>query len=263
MASMLLNTDAVAELSRLSSLTQNDLVRSLLRRCIQEVSSTPAKEGVLAAATGSGAPKEVDRPAAQFNHPQVDQPATPLFRTAVSAKDLLAYETVSTFSWEQTDDTVKVLVPMEGVSKDLVTVNFTATSFDLKVTGLNGRNYRCAVPKLLLKVAPDACSFMVPKSQKRVVIKLAKASSSGYAEKHWSELKEKPTSIKPPQPGAKEDPSAGIMDLMKNMYEDGDEDMKRTIAQAWTESRDKKEPKMPKMEDDDFNFDDDLQLPPM
>ena len=33
--------------------------------------------------------------------------------------------------------------------------------------------------------------------------------------------------------------------------------------QAWTESRDKKEPKMPKMDDDDFNFDDDLQLPPM
>jgi len=30
------------------------------------------------------------------------------------------------------------------------------------------------------------------------------------------------------------------MDLMKKMYEDGDDDMKRTIAKAWTESRDKK-----------------------
>ncbi|MCI52658.1 calcyclin-binding protein, partial [Trifolium medium] len=31
------------------------------------------------------------------------------------------------------------------------------------------------------------------------------------------------------------DPMAGIMDLMKNMYEDGDEEMKKTIAKAWTD----------------------------
>ena len=29
------------------------------------------------------------------------------------------------------------------------------------------------------------------------------------------------------------------MTLMKQMYEDGDDEMKRTIAKAWTESRDK------------------------
>lgn len=37
-----------------------------------------------------------------------------------------------------------------------------------------------------------------------------------------------------------EDPSAGIMNLMKKMYDEGDDDMKRTIAKAWTESQDKK-----------------------
>ena len=41
-------------------------------------------------------------------------------------------------------------------------------------------------------------------------------------------------------PKADEDPSAGIMNLMKKMYDDGDDDMKRTIAKAWTESQDKK-----------------------
>jgi len=30
------------------------------------------------------------------------------------------------------------------------------------------------------------------------------------------------------------------MELMKNMYEEGDDEMKRTIAKAWTESREKK-----------------------
>lgn len=36
------------------------------------------------------------------------------------------------------------------------------------------------------------------------------------------------------------DPSAGIMDLMRDMYESGDDDMKRTISKAWTEGQDKK-----------------------
>lgn len=35
------------------------------------------------------------------------------------------------------------------------------------------------------------------------------------------------------------DPSAGVMNLLKQMYDDGDDEMKRTIAKAWTESRDK------------------------
>lgn len=35
------------------------------------------------------------------------------------------------------------------------------------------------------------------------------------------------------------DPTAGIMSLMKQMYEDGDDEMKRSIAKAWTESREK------------------------
>jgi calcyclin binding protein len=38
----------------------------------------------------------------------------------------------------------------------------------------------------------------------------------------------------------KEDPSAGIMNMMKKMYEEGDENTKRTIAEAWTKANDKK-----------------------
>ena len=47
---------------------------------------------------------------------------------------------------------------------------------------------------------------------------------------------------RPKTPKMKEgqDPSASIMELMKNMYQEGDDDMKRTIAKAWTESQEKK-----------------------
>ena len=36
------------------------------------------------------------------------------------------------------------------------------------------------------------------------------------------------------------DPQAGLMNMMKKMYEDGDENMKRSIAEAWTKANDKK-----------------------
>lgn len=29
------------------------------------------------------------------------------------------------------------------------------------------------------------------------------------------------------------DPSASLMNMMKKLYEEGDDDMKKTIAQAW------------------------------
>jgi len=35
------------------------------------------------------------------------------------------------------------------------------------------------------------------------------------------------------------DPSEGLMGLLKQMYDEGDDDMKKTIAKSWTESRNK------------------------
>jgi hypothetical protein len=66
----------------------------------------------------------------------------------------------------------QVLVPLEGVEKPLVSVEFSAKGFDLRVTGLAGVNYRCAVTDLHAEIVPAESSFMVPKSNKRVVVKL-------------------------------------------------------------------------------------------
>lgn len=37
----------------------------------------------------------------------------------------------------------------------------------------------------------------------------------------------------------KGDPQDSLMSMLKDMYDEGDDDMKRTIAQAWSKSRDK------------------------
>ena len=45
---------------------------------------------------------------------------------------------------------------------------------------------------------------------------------------------------KPPKVDKDEDPGVGLMKLMKQMYNDGDDEMKRTIAKAWHESQEKR-----------------------
>lgn len=64
---------------------------------------------------------------------------------------------------------------------------------------------------------------------------------------NWPQLIQKEDKFKADDFGkdAAKDPSAGLMDMMKKMYEEGDDNMKRTIAEAWTKNKDGKTPSMP------------------
>jgi len=53
-----------------------------------------------------------------------------------------------------------------------------------------------------------------------------KKGEFGY--EHWTDL----TAKRKREPGAKEDPMGGIMDLMKDMYEKGDDNMKKLIGES-------------------------------
>ena len=46
--------------------------------------------------------------------------------------------------------------------------------------------------------------------------------------------------MKPSKPNKDEDPGVGLMKLMQKMYDEGDDDMKRTIKKAWHESQEKR-----------------------
>ncbi|KAD3068891.1 hypothetical protein E3N88_36771 [Mikania micrantha] len=57
------------------------------------------------------------------------------------------------------------------------------------------------------------------------------ASKGNWVDLHFKEDKIKSNLDK------ERDPMAGIMDLMTNMYQEGDDEMKKTIAKAWTDAR--------------------------
>ncbi|CDJ27161.1 calcyclin binding protein, putative [Eimeria mitis] len=57
---------------------------------------------------------------------------------------------------------------------------------------------------------------------------------------HWESVAKaaQPNAIPKIDPSA--DPSQSIMSMMKSLYNQGDSEMKRTIAKAWTESQERK-----------------------
>ncbi|KAL1834020.1 hypothetical protein DCAR_0104163 [Daucus carota subsp. sativus] len=141
----------------------------------------------------------------------------------------LKYVTLASFSWDQDDDKVKIYVFLEGVDQQKIESDFKPQSIDIKFHDVQGKNYRYALPKLNKKIEPEKCKLLVKPT--RVVITLYKASRGTWTDLHYKEEKIKPGLDK------EKDPMAGIMDLMKNMYEEGDEEMKRTIGKAWTDAR--------------------------
>lgn len=81
----------------------------------------------------------------------------------------------------------------------------------------------------------DAAKSSIRVKQNRLTISLIKKDKNAT----WMNLTEKNAKASTNPASESSDPSAGIMDMMKNMYNEGDDDMKRTIAKAWTESRNK------------------------
>ncbi|CAK9166367.1 unnamed protein product [Ilex paraguariensis] len=158
------------------------------------------------------------------------QTPTPISTTAkVVSNAALNYVTLGSFSWDQDNDKVKIYVSLEGVNQEKIEAEFKPMSFDVKFHDIQGKNYRCATPKLNKEIVPEKCKVIVKPS--KVIITLFKASKGNWLDLHFKEDKLKPNMDK------ERDPMAGIMDLMKNMYDEGDDEMKKTIAKAWTDAR--------------------------
>jgi len=130
--------------------------------------------------------------------------------------------------------TLYIALPGVGsIPRDNITCSFTSTSFDLIVKDLNGKSYRLFKDNLEKDIIPDK-SKRVVKADK-VVVKLAKVKGEYGSYDHWSQLSAKKT--KKEAPRGKSNPQASIMDMMKDMYDSGDDSMKKMIAETMIKQR--------------------------
>uniref|UniRef100_A0AC11EB94 Uncharacterized protein n=1 Tax=Ovis aries TaxID=9940 RepID=A0AC11EB94_SHEEP len=146
---------------------------------------------------------------------------------------------ISNYGWDQSDKFVKIYITLPGVHQvpaESVQVNFTERSFDLLVKNLSGKSYSMIVNNLLKPISVEGSSKKV-KTDTVLILCRKKAENTrwDYLTQVEKECKEK----EKPSYDTETDPSEGLMNVLKKIYEDGDDDMKRTINKAWVESREK------------------------
>nr|UNA27450.1 calcyclin binding protein [Plasmodium yoelii nigeriensis] len=151
----------------------------------------------------------------------------------------ISYSSVPSFAWNQEKNKVTVFLTIkniQNINKENIISKFNERDFEIKIHNLDLKNYRFCIKKLHDKIIPNKCSIKIKKDL--IQVYLIKQDN-----KHWDNLhfKESPMSkIKPPKINDQAEPSAMLMDMMKQLYQEGDSDMKRTIAKAWCEANEKK-----------------------
>ncbi|CEL93999.1 unnamed protein product [Vitrella brassicaformis CCMP3155] len=148
------------------------------------------------------------------------------------------FSSIQTYGWDQDGSDVKLYIDLPGVHEipsENVRMAFHEESIDLQVVGLKGKNHRLTVRRLSKPINVSKCTYKVKKNAVHITLK--KRESGWWEQIHWKENKLSSMS-KNKDMGA--DPNASIMNLMKDLYQEGDDDMKRMIAKCWTETQEKK-----------------------
>ncbi|KAG6443366.1 hypothetical protein O3G_MSEX002811 [Manduca sexta] len=148
------------------------------------------------------------------------------------------------YGWDQSDKYIKVFVTLKNVqtlSKDQVYCKLTERSMELHVDNLDNKDYLLVINKLLEPINIEESHWK--QKTDMVVVFLAK-SNPNVKWSHMTEIEKKfedqrNSRFKTDDMG-KKDPQDSIMSLMKNMYETGDDEMKRMISKAWYEGQHKK-----------------------
>lgn len=118
---------------------------------------------------------------------QVEIQIVPVKVSQVHKEDqVLKFKTLSSYSfYEANKQIVKVLVPLKDVQnlpKESIKSTFTDTSFDVKITNMNGVNYSFGVPRLQCKIVPEKSEVLTNKDN--IVVRLRKEKDDD----NWSSL---------------------------------------------------------------------------
>ncbi|CAN9503455.1 unnamed protein product [Ophioblennius macclurei] len=157
-----------------------------------------------------------------------------------SAASKAAYTVkITSYAWDQSEKFVKIYLALKNVHKipaENVEVKFTEKSLSVLIKDLDGKNHQMTIVNLLYPI-DEKESYKKIKTD-MVLIMCKKQTSKKWecltAVEKQSKEKEKPTM----EDNA--DPSDGLMNMLKKIYAEGDDEMKRTINKAWSESQDKK-----------------------
>ncbi|KAL5484128.1 hypothetical protein EMCRGX_G020576 [Ephydatia muelleri] len=150
---------------------------------------------------------------------------------------------ITQYGWDQSEKFVKIYISnlpgLNELKQENVKHSFKQKSFEIELENVSKRSYSLCISDLMASIVPEECSVKVKSDM--VVVSVRKAHKGEWAcltgtEKKLKDSKESKAS----KVDKDEDPGVSIMNLMKQMYADGDDEMKRTISKAWHESQTKR-----------------------
>jgi len=160
-----------------------------------------------------------------------------------------SFTTISKYAFDTSNDKFIKLYLTDGFdgiksfSSSNIKSKFTKTSFDVCILGWKGRNYRFSCFNLSKEITPN--DSYVKQTNSGLIVYLAKANKGDF----WDSLEKKKGLFGNkdedgmPALDKNKDPNQSLMEMMRDMYQNGDPEMKRMIAEAWTKSRDEQEMK--------------------
>merc|ERR1711874_863376 len=130
--------------------------------------------------------------------------------------------------------TLYLEIPSVGsIPSENISCNFKKSSFDLIVNDLQGKNYRLLKDNLDKDIDPDKSKYVVKKH--KIIIKLAKVKAEYGSYDSWQNLSSKKS--KKSKENMKSNPSDSIMEMMKDMYDSGDDNMRKVIGETMLKQR--------------------------
>jgi len=162
------------------------------------------------------------------------------------ALNIIPDSQIKDYSWDQSEKYVKLyltnLPGLGDLNQDAVKINFTDESVQIRIQNYKNKNLVFNINKTCHKINPET-SYPKIKYDYLLVFMCKHNPGSNWSHFTYADkIKADSSGLKsdPKLDSTPDDPSAGLMNMMKKLYDDGDDDMKRTIAKAWTEGQGKK-----------------------
>lgn len=153
------------------------------------------------------------------------------------------YQPIDSYAFsDDKDDASIIITKIEGLEE--AEIKFTPEPHGFEIVVIReaqGKpNLKLTVSPLYKKVVPEQCKYRVRKQT--LTITIHKKKSQTWMKLKKTALDTKKPKISDPKSGkTAEDPNGALMDMMKKMYDEGDDEMKRTISKAMWEAQHKKQ----------------------
>ncbi|KAI1730487.1 CS domain-containing protein [Ditylenchus destructor] len=160
--------------------------------------------------------------------------------STTSGNTIRPIKKLTTYAFDESDKFVKLYYTLSGaqnVSADSIVMNVTEDGFAVLCPNVAGIDYEINVKGLLHPIDPSKSTIKTKTDSLLVMLKKKKEGDN------WNnllKLHKQANDIKPPKLDDSGDPQDSLMQVMKSLYDTGDDEMKRNIRKTWHESQSKK-----------------------